>query len=604
MGAISRGGRRCRVALFAGAAGRWYIDRMAEADHDRGDAQGDLELFRDPMFEEEDAEAEASASARISRRPRRIVAISGAKGGVGKSLLTANLGIYLATIGRKVVMVDADPHGANVHTFLGMSPSRHLGEYTPPVPLLGGRHEPPPTIDIDTSDLFGPSPADGSTETDAERSRSSPPRSAGELAPALDTPIPGLKLVRIEPGAIRAAELRSSEQWDGADVDYVVVDLGSGSREELIDFWIDADLSLFVSLPEPTAIENTYRFVRSTFRRMLDREVAELGELPPLPAQKPGQPPLPPLDLARELDQKDNPVLVPAQRIMRDFKFRMVLNQTRLRADLELGDRMRSAMRRRFGLGLEYLGYIDYDDTVWTCVRAHRPLLVESPGTKASKSIEKIARRLLAIDAGKSRVDTRIVPVDSYHDLLEVSRGATDEEVRRAYKRCKEIYAPDSLCRYGLFDQRGLEALRNLLDEAYDVLLDPERRRPYELSVFPNEPEVERDKDTEHELSEPPQPAPVITPDTEFTGRLLAAVRESQGVHIKEVSQHTKIGASYLSAIEAEEFALLPALVYVRGFVTEMAKYLRLDSEQVSRTFVRRYQRYLDGRTSGDALSR
>ncbi|MEM9188624.1 MAG: helix-turn-helix transcriptional regulator, partial [Myxococcota bacterium] len=94
--------------------------------------------------------------------------------------------------------------------------------------------------------------------------------------------------------------------------------------------------------------------------------------------------------------------------------------------------------------------------------------------------------------------------------------------------------------------------------------------------------------------TEPAPPPPVITPDTEYTGSLLRAVRESQGVEVSEISQRTKIGAGYLAAIEGDAYDRLPAPVYVRGFLTEVAKFLRLDPAQVSRTYVRRYQRFLE----------
>jgi cytoskeleton protein RodZ len=71
-------------------------------------------------------------------------------------------------------------------------------------------------------------------------------------------------------------------------------------------------------------------------------------------------------------------------------------------------------------------------------------------------------------------------------------------------------------------------------------------------------------------------------------------VRESQGVSLKEVSRHTKIGLNYLKAIEADDHKVLPALVYVRGFVAEFAKYLSLDAKHVTRTYVRQYRRTED----------
>ena len=79
-----------------------------------------------------------------------------------------------------------------------------------------------------------------------------------------------------------------------------------------------------------------------------------------------------------------------------------------------------------------------------------------------------------------------------------------------------------------------------------------------------------------------------IGPDTEFTGALLRTVRESQGVELSEISQRTKIARAHLLAIEEETFDGLPAIVYVRGFVNELAKYLKLDPAQVQKTFLRR----------------
>ncbi|MBW2463748.1 MAG: helix-turn-helix domain-containing protein, partial [Deltaproteobacteria bacterium] len=187
------------------------------------------------------------------------------------------------------------------------------------------------------------------------------------------------------------------------------------------------------------------------------------------------------------------------------------------------------------------------------------------------------------------------VPPESHHDLLEVDRGATDEEIRRAYKRVGQIYDRESMACYGLFDGASRVALEARLEEAYDVLLDPARRRPYELSVFPLEPSPDP-LPSFPESDEPKPPPPVITPDTEFSGPLLRAVRESQGVSIREIGQRTKIGAAHLKALEGEEFDLLPAPVYVRGFVTEVAKFLRLDPDQVSRSYVGRYKRFVEER--------
>lgn len=503
----------------------------------------------------------AAAPPVVRARPLRVIAIGGAKGGVGKTILATNLALYLATIGRRVVIVDADASGANVHTALGVD--------RPARPLTAAQ-------------LGGETPWAG----------------------VVETPVPGLRL--LDPGldeatsdAVRTLRRgRMLERLRGLDADYVVVDLGASIGHTVVDFYLGADLSAYVTLPEPTAIENTYRFFRAAFarrarsrvtdpdeRRRLGNVLRELGGLPA------------PIDLSRHLEDKGDPLAPIVRRILDAFHPRVVLNQTRVRADLELGDFMRTAVRRRLGIAIDYLGHIDFDDTVWSCARSRRPLLVESPGTKASKSIEKIARRLLAADGGKGRPTyARNVPAESHHDLLEVDRGATDEEIRRAFKRAKEIYASDAVCCYGLFAPSEMAALAVRLEEAYDVLLDPARRRPYEISVFPEEVDAAAERTEPSDAGDPRPPSPEITPETDFTGALLRQVRESQGVDLGDIVKRTKIGLTYLRAIEDEDYAALPALVYVRGFVTELAKSLHLDSAQVSRTFIRRYRRYIDER--------
>ena len=477
--------------------------------------------------------------------------------------MASNLAVYLASIGRRVVLADADPQGANLHTLVDVLR-----------PRPGWRPDPESDERLELPKTW----------------------------PLLATAIPSLHILHAGLDEAPAGERRRHrmahlrDQLDGLDADYVVVDVGSGLSASLLDFHMGADLGLFVSLPEPTAVENTHRFLRYAFARFIRMRTPDKTRRVRLMTrvQEMGGAPAP-VDLWRRLEDEGDPLADDVRLWMEDFAPNVVLNQTRLRADMELGDALRSAARRRFGIRIEYLGYIDYDDTVWSCVRNRRQLLVESPGTKASKALERIARRLLAQASGKARPrPARSVPQESHHDLLEVDRGATDEEIRRAYKRVREIYAHDAMCCYGLYDDREMDQLRTRLEEAYDVLLDPARRRPYERSVFP------MDDDERFEAPEPGAerhtlpPPPEITPDTDFGGSLLRQVRESQGVGLDEISQRTKVGVTYLQAIEAEEFRALPAPVYVRGWVSEIAKCLKLDALQVSRTYVRRYLRHIE----------
>ena len=66
----------------------------------------------------------------IPRPRRQIWSIGGGKGGIGKSILTASLGWQLARMGKRVVLVDADLGGDNLHTCLGLSsPPFTMGDF-------------------------------------------------------------------------------------------------------------------------------------------------------------------------------------------------------------------------------------------------------------------------------------------------------------------------------------------------------------------------------------------------------------------------------------------------------------------------------------------
>jgi flagellar biosynthesis protein FlhG len=355
-----------------------------------------------------------------------------------------------------------------------------------------------------------------------------------------------------------------------------------------------------VTVPEPPAVETTYRFLRAAFRRrlrrvlvrdklqsaILERALAQLGELPA------------PIDLVHQLAKMDRALadLAWAEALLQ--RVQLVVNQTRVRTDMELGAWMSGLVSRHYGVFLDELGHVEHDDTVWLTVRRNKPLLVDSPTSKSARNIERIARRVLALAAAKPLDDAppRAIPIEepTLYAALSVTRSASDEEIRRAYKRQREVYATGGLATVSLLDPGNLGTAQRKLDEAHDTLLDAVRRRAYDLSTFPDaEPEmlsarIVRPALAAEQLMLQEQLEREIGPDTEFTGTILRKVRESQGIELVEISTKTKIARSHLQSIEEETFDALPALVYTRGFLIELAKQLRLDPAHVQRTYLRR----------------
>lgn len=499
--------------------------------------------------------------------PPRIVSIGGGRAGVGKTLMAANLGIYLAQVGKRVVVVDADVGGANLHTLVGIP--------RPRLPLSA-----------------------------VMRSR------LHSLDEALvDTAIPGLQLLSGGGDSYGVANLRPGDkallvhEIRRLPVDYVIVDLGAGCSFSALDLFLLADIQVVVVVPEPTSIETTYRFVRSCFVRRAkaafagDRDRQKLIERAAISAPE-GIPN--PIEL-RDLVVHEDPEMAPRlDEELGLFRPLLTVNQTRLRSDLELGNDLRIAVARRMGIALESLGHIEYDDAAWIAVRHGKPLLVESPGAKSAKNLERIVRRILTLEAAHARRPgprPKRVNALNHYEVLETEPGASEEEIRRAYRRMRELFSSDSLAMYALYDDERLAAAQARLTEAYDTLIDPSRRKPYDLGIFPDGNPAVPDADEARALADagaPRPPLPDLGNDTEYTGALLHQVRMARGVDLRDVTARTKISAVYLRAIEAEDFAALPAVVYVRGFVTELAKVLHLDPPQVAKTFVRRFRQFLE----------
>jgi flagellar biosynthesis protein FlhG len=526
----------------------------------------------------------------------RLLVVGGGRGGVGKSFVAHNLAIYLAQLGKNVALVDQDPAGANIHTAFQL----------------------PSSTELATEDL---------------------------TSALLDTEVPGLKFLPFAHESSRRAPIlrgsrlsRAIEQVRALPADFIVVNAGAPTSDQAIATMLQADLAIVVTATEPTAIEATYRFLRNAYMRELRRSLKGsrlqltfleryLSENSMIPA---------PLDIARGLTSLDAKLGEHAWLVARSLRFHLVVNFTRNRSDSELGVWMHDLVLRHYGVELTELGHIEYDDAVWVSARKKRPLILDNPTTKAARSLERVARRTLAVivtqeaEGGEStdavaelkrdpatRAEKLAIalkesirgvrtsgPGDAiptgqpnFYALLGIPRGCAAEEIRRAYKKRREVHASDSLVTHAILSPEVLRQEQLYLDEAYDTLLDPIRRRAYDLSVFPEEqgtdfPVAEvRLPPTAEQRNAHENLLRTIGPDTEFSGELLRRFRETLAIPLTEISAQTRISKAYLEAIENEHVDRLPAPVYVRGFVVELAKALKLDPNQVQRTYLRRLGR-------------
>ena len=526
----------------------------------------DLEVEIETVNEAPAEVIDETPSVAAEEGPRcHLIAFAAGRGGTGRSLIAANVAIYLAQAGKKVVAIDADPTGGPMHQLLGAPrPARGYGE------LLRGRAQ-------DFSELV------------------------------VDTPIAGVRLVGGENSVFGSMKAKQGAKVVLSairmlEADYVVLDLGPPESTLGIDLWLSANLSVLVTLPDPASIEASYRFIKSAFVRKL-RTTRGLDRL----IANPTGPPPAAVDVYRTARDNGGP----AERLkdeIRAYRPRFIVNQTRALSDLKLGLWMQTAARRRLGHSFEYLGHVESDETVWLAARRRRPLLAEYPEAKVAKNIERITRRLLSSESERERgyvaTPLRLEEEQTHYEVLETEPGVSDEEVRRAYRTLKDIYSASSPVVAGLYADAELAALHARANAAHDTLFAPERRRLYDLALpeadlaravraaahagrrglgAPGEGSGNGRRELPNE-----SPEPVIEIGDEVTGPVLRKIRESRGIDLAEISQRTKISERHLRAIEEDRFSDMPAAVYVRGFVTEYARMLRIDATRVAELYLRR----------------
>ncbi len=104
------------------------------------------------------------------------------------------------------------------------------------------------------------------------------------------------------------------------------------------------------------------------------------------------------MDLVATIAERDPEAGRNLARQLALFRPRLVVNQARTPQDADIGQAVVSAWRKYFGLEMDFLGTISYDDDMWRAVRARRPLLVERPDVASARAFAAIADSLLALD--------------------------------------------------------------------------------------------------------------------------------------------------------------------------------------------------------------
>jgi flagellar biosynthesis protein FlhG len=303
----------------------------------------------------------------------RIVAVAGGKGGVGKSVLSANLAIAMAAGGQRVALVDADIGMGNQHTILGIArPGPGLVGY------LKNEVEEFDKVAVPTRyDKLVLYPSDGSQG------------------------VPQLSHSRKE---------RLLRHISRIDADVVLLDIGAGAALAALDMFALADIHVLVLTGQLTSIQNAYGFLKSAIVRLLAR-LADTGAKRDLIEQgwRDARPPAL-ASLAEWLGQRDAELAAFATALASRLKIRLVGNflfdQNEHRVPQSIGRMIHDYL----GVEADVAGLIPASRRVHDSITRRTPVLVLDPYGPASWEIRRVADRLLAQPLPEKRLVTQTVP--------------------------------------------------------------------------------------------------------------------------------------------------------------------------------------------------
>ncbi|MDH3972733.1 MAG: AAA family ATPase [Deltaproteobacteria bacterium] len=274
-----------------------------------------------------------------------IWCIGGGKGGIGKSFISSNLGTLLSMQSKRVLLVDADFGAANLHTFIECR--QRMYSFSKFLKREGSNiRDVICKTSFDNVDL---------------------------LSGANDV----LDVADIKEGAMR----RLIRELRNLDYDYILIDVGPGTSSHMLDLFLMSDQALLISTPEPTSIENTYRFLKALCLRQIKQLVSsgkddELkGALCAALGMTGNSKAKTIIEIFERLTTLDNGRGKYLDAVIGEMDFSLIINQTKNKADENIGLQMKQACCDYFSIEMNYLGHIKYNETVGDSLRKRMSLV-------------------------------------------------------------------------------------------------------------------------------------------------------------------------------------------------------------------------------------
>jgi len=292
---------------------------------------------------------------RPSPFPRpRLIAVGGAKGGIGKSMLATNLGVYLSSQGYQTVMVDLDLGGANLHLYLGATAlPASINDY-----LSGAA--------ASLSDLAWPS-------------------RYGPLLIGGDSSKLGSANITF------AAKMRLVKALRDLPADFVVMDLGSDTSFNILDFFLAADVRLILTTCEPASYLEAYNFIKVALYRRLNRLAADKNFLPQdksalkeliykATCGDNGHQVKHLQELLSQVQRRHPEGLPALKRCLQDYQPHLVVNKVRPEDKVTpVVHRIMEVAAKMLGIRVRFLGALPYSEDIHQSLQTLVPWVAQNP---------------------------------------------------------------------------------------------------------------------------------------------------------------------------------------------------------------------------------
>ena len=294
---------------------------------------------------------------------KTIWAVGGGKGGTGKSFLSANLAIHLASLEEEVVLIDADLGGPNLHTFLGLKES-----------------------DLDLGHFINN-------------------RVSSLKDTAILTPFNGLRLIKGTDNLLFTAnlnyykKLKLLRQIKAFEAKRVIIDIGTGASYNCIDFFLLSNPGIIVINPEPTSIENAYYFLKSCIMRLLKLYIDyyKIQNLVEKISEQIENNSKSIYSFLNEIINHDKYYANILYRALRKFKPCLIINKARTERDFILGQSIAQVVQKYLVIDLDFLGIIPFNEQVHLSLRSLTPFVRSYPDSEVSHSIRSLLMKLVEI---------------------------------------------------------------------------------------------------------------------------------------------------------------------------------------------------------------